>query len=151
MFTSSLRSVGCVLCLFVLAWPLYAQGPTVAAPPDQAVISGQVRESRTLKAVVGATVILEGTSLQTTTDQEGRFSIAKVSTGTHHLIVAAAAFMPMRIDVTVGATPPAPLDVLLEAEVHYTEVVSVSPNARDQFESYQPTSVLAGQQLTREL
>ena len=31
------------------------------------------------------------------------------------------------------------------------EVVSVSPEAREQFESYQPTSVLAGQDLDREL
>ena len=35
--------------------------------------------------------------------------------------------------------------------MHYTEVVSVSPEARDQFASYQPTSVLAGQDLNREL
>ena len=59
--------------------------------------------------------------------------------------------MPLRVEVTVGASPPAPLDVLLVPQVHYTEVVSVSPDARDPFESYQPTSVLAGQELAKEL
>src|SRR4029453_14964072 len=41
-----------------------------------------------------------------------------------------------------GAAPP---------EVHYTEVISVSPEARDLFTSYQPTAVLAGQELSKEL
>jgi iron complex outermembrane receptor protein len=39
--------------------------------------------------------------------------------------------------------------VPIDPELHYAEVVSVSPNARSQFESYQPTSVLAGQELSR--
>ena len=43
------------------------------------------------------------------------------------------------------------VDVSLDPELHYSEVVSVSPEARDQFESYQPTSVLAGQDLFKQL
>src|SRR5690606_953180 len=35
--------------------------------------------------------------------------------------------------------------------LHFAEVVSVSPAARSQFESYQPTSVLAGQDLQKQL
>ena len=41
----------------------------------------------------------------------------------------------------------ASVDVELEPELHYSEVLSVSPNARDPFESYQPTTVLSGQDL----
>ena len=43
------------------------------------------------------------------------------------------------------------LDVGVDPELHYSEVISVSPDARDQFESYQPTSVLAGQRSRSEL
>ena len=43
------------------------------------------------------------------------------------------------------------LDVGVDPELHYSEVISVSPGARNQFESYQPTSVLSGQSLAREL
>ena len=43
------------------------------------------------------------------------------------------------------------LDVAVDPELHYTEVVSVSPDARNQFESYQPTTVLAGQDLAKQL
>ena len=126
-----------------------AVAPLPAAQP--ATISGQLRQTDSLTPVTGAVVLIEGTALQATSDAEGRFSIANVPPGTHHILVAAAGFVPLRAEVTVGSSPPPPLDVLLHPEVHYTEVVSVSPEARDQFESYQPTSVLAGQELTQEL
>ena len=39
----------------------------------------------------------------------------------------------------------------VDPELHYHEVVSVSPEPRSQFEAYQPTSVLAGQELSKQL
>lgn len=42
-------------------------------------------------------------------------------------------------------------DVTLDPELHFTDVSSVSIESRDQFETYQPTAVLAGQDLAREL
>ena len=41
------------------------------------------------------------------------------------------------------------LDVAVDPELHYSEVVSVSPDARNQFDSYQPTSVLARRRIWR--
>ena len=130
--------------IFALVFSLLS----TAAAAQQA-LSGQVRRSGSLKPVPDATILLEGSSRQATTDSDGRFSLPDVPAGEHHLIVAAPGLMPLRIDVTVGTTTPASLDVLLDAEVHYREVVSVSPDARDLFESYQPTSALAGQELTK--
>jgi iron complex outermembrane receptor protein len=121
------------------------------SPAQAATVSGQIRRSGTLKPVATATILVEGTSLQATSDSEGRFSIPSVPPGTQHLVIAAPGLMPLRVEVGIGAAPPGPLDVLMDAEVHYTEVVSVSPTARDPFESYQPTSVLAGQEFTKEL
>ena len=157
MFSFSRRSLGSAFLFMTLAAAPSAQEPVPPVQPPSAAtgqpatIEGQVRRSGTLKPVTKATILVEGTSLVTTTDGDGRFSIPSVPPGEHHLVIAAPDLMPLRVDVTVGATPPPPLDVLLDAEVHYTEVVSVSPTARDQFESYQPTSVLAGQELTKEL
>jgi iron complex outermembrane receptor protein len=104
-----------------------------------------------LKPIAKATVVVEGTALVATADADGRFAVSDVPQGTQHLIIAAPGFLPLRVDVAVGNTPPPPLDVLLNQEVHYTEVISVAPTPRDQFESYQPTSVLAGQELTEKL
>ena len=156
--SSMRRSLPLAFSFLLHVGPVWGQTPVPPAgspaptPSTQAAtVSGQVRQSGSLKPVAQAAVVVENTALQATTDSEGRFSIANVPAGAHHLIIAAPGLMPLRVDVTVGATPPAPLDVLLERQVHYTEVVSVSPEARDAFASYQPTSVLAGQQLTQQL
>ena len=39
----------------------------------------------------------------------------------------------------------------VDPELHYSEVVSVSPDARNTFESYQPTAVLTKEDLARQL
>ena len=139
------------VCAFS-APPLQAQEPVPPLPSGSpATISGQLRQTGSLAPVAGAVVLIEGTALQATSDAAGRFSIPNVPPGTQHVVVAASGFVPLRAEIVIGSAPPPPLDVVLHPEVHYTEVVSVSPEARDQFESYQPTSVLAGQELTQEL
>jgi iron complex outermembrane receptor protein len=64
--------------------------------------------------------------------------------------VTAKGFVPTRADVTAAGTS-VTLDVAVDPELHYTEVVSVAPDARSQFDSYQPTAVLAGQDLLKQL
>ena len=122
-----------------------------AAPGGTLTVTGQVRSAGSLQPVSKATVIVEGTAIETTTDSEGRFTLTGVPAGSQHIIIAAPRFLPLRAELVVTGGVPAPLDAILNTEVHYTEVVSVSPEARDQFASYQPTSVLAGQDLNREL
>lgn len=158
MVTAFLRRVGVAAAVLLLAAASTAAQqpvrPVPQLPPaagSPATVSGQIRHSGTLKPLAEVAVVIEGTSLVGVTGADGRFSIPAVPPGTHHLTIAQPGFVPLRVDVTVGATPPAPLDVLLSPGVHYTEVVSVSPDARDPFESYQPTSALAGQDLARQL
>jgi iron complex outermembrane recepter protein len=117
----------------------------------QQAISGQVRHSSTLKPMANVAIIIEGTSLVAVTDAEGKFSIPNVPAGAHHVVINHPGFVPLRPEVKIGETAPPALDILLAPGVHYTEVVSVSPDARDPFESYQPTSVLAGAELARQL
>ena len=114
-------------------------------------VTGQVRHAGSLKPLPNATVLIEGTTNVTTTDSDGRFTLTGVPAGSQHIIIAAPGMTTLRADLAVTAGVPAPLDALLDAEVHYQEVVSVSPDARDQFASYQPTSVLAGMDLNRQL
>ena len=148
LFTRSVCSAA-VAILFG-AMPAGAQQPV---PPlgQPATIAGQLRQSDSMKPVGKATILVEGTALEATSDADGRFSIGNVPPGPQHLVIAAPGFVPLRVEVVIGNDPPAPLDVIMHPEVHYTEVVSVSPTTRDQFESYQPTSVLAGQELTQQL
>ena len=134
-----------------------AQAPVPALPPQGSqpgaalTVSGQVRRAGSLQPIAKAIVLVEGTKLETVTDGDGRFNLTGVPGGSQHVIISAPGFMPLRAELTIAGGQAAPLDALLDSEVHYTEVVSVSPDARDQFASYQPTSVLAGQDLSREL
>ena len=133
-----------VALVVLLAIPLatYAQ--------QGGTVSGHLVDSVTAQPVANATVIVESTNLQTKTDADGAFSIAAVPTGAHHLLATAAGFAPIRKDIDVGTTA-LTVEIRIDPELHYSEVVSVSPGARDQFESYQPTTVLAGQDLVKEL
>jgi iron complex outermembrane receptor protein len=142
---SALRaSAGAVLCVCLSSAAAVDAG-------QSATLAGQLRHSVTLKPVPAALVVVEGLKIEARSDADGRFSLPNVPPGTHHLIVTARGFVPLRTEVTVSQAPVDPLDLALNPELHYTEVVSVSPDARDQFESYQPAAVLAGQELAKEL
>lgn len=113
-------------------------------------ISGTLVDSVTLKPIARAVVVLEELRREVTADEAARFVIDAVPPGTYHVSVRASGYSARRSEVVVGATP-LTVDLSIDPELHYSEVVSVGPTARSAFESYQPTSVLAGQGLTKVL
>ncbi len=122
-----------------------------AAAAQGTTVSGRLVQSLTQRPVGGAIVLIEGTQIEGRSQANGEFTLAGVPGGEHHLVVVATGLMPLHRDITVGATPLQLDDVLIDPELHFREVVSVSPDARDQFHSYQPTTVLAGQDLALQL
>jgi iron complex outermembrane receptor protein len=153
---SFFRGVSPVAATLLLAASTAAAQPPTQSPPvgpqsgTPLTVTGQVRRDGSLTPLADATIVVEGTTTETKSDAEGRFTLTGVPPGSH-LVIAASGFLPLRTEITVTGGVAAPLDAVLVTEVHYTEVVSVSPEARDQFGSYQPTSVLAGQDLNRAL
>jgi iron complex outermembrane receptor protein len=125
-------------------------GSTIQAAAQGVSVSGRLFHSVTLKPVAGATVLVEGTKLEAKSAADGTYTITGVPAGTYHLLVVAAGFIPSRVDLTVG-TNAVSLDVGVDPELHYTEVVSVSPDVRSGFDAYQPTTVLTGQDLSKQL
>jgi iron complex outermembrane receptor protein len=98
----------------------------------------------------GATIVLEELKRDVLSAADGSFRFDNVPPGTYHVSVRAEGYSTRRTEVIVtpqGAT----LNLVVELDLHFEEVVSVSPTARAQFESYQPTSVLAGQELQKQL
>ena len=126
-----------------------ARGPASAAQ-SVATVAGKLFHSVTLKPVEGAIVRLEGTTIETKSGAEGLYQLTNVPPG-WSVLVTAAGYMPQRRDIEVGTNLVVALDVELNPELHFSQVVSVSPNVRDQFESYQPTTVLAGEDLYKQL
>ena len=125
-------------------------GAAAMAAAQGVSVSGRLYHSVSSKPIAGATVAIEGTSLEVTSGPDGSYSIPNVPAGPHHLIVTAKGFVPARSELTVAQTAVI-LDVAIDPELHYSEVVSVGPDARNQFDSYQPTTVLAGQDLAKQL
>jgi iron complex outermembrane receptor protein len=113
------------------------------------LVSGKVtRDSG--DAMAGATVVLEELRREVRTATDGTYRFENVPPGNYHISVRAEGYSTRRTEVAVtpeGAT----LDLVVELDLHFAEVVSVSPNARSQFETYQPTSVLDGQELQKQL
>jgi iron complex outermembrane receptor protein len=129
---------------------VFIGGGAIASAQSSATVSGQVVNSVTLKPLKAAVVTIEELRRDARTNDEGRYTIDNIAAGKYHVLVVAPGFTPQRTEITVAAAP-LTADVSINPEVHYTEVVSVSPDARNQFESYQPTAVLAGQELSKSL
>ena len=114
-----------------------------------ASLSGKVTRDNG-DAMAGATVIIEELRREVRTDTNGDYHFDNVPPGVYHVNVRAEGYTTRNREITVtpqGAT----LDLVVELDLHFEEVISVSPLARPLFESYQPTSVLAGQELQKEI
>lgn len=129
------------LVVLLLAAPVAAQ--------SGGTITGKVtRDSGDVMA--GALVHIDELKREVRTAADGTYRFENVPPGLYHMSVRADGYNSRRAEVHVtseGTT----LDLLIDLDLHFAEVVSVSPNARPQFESYQPTSVLAGQSLQQRL
>ena len=103
------------------------------------------------KPLAGATVQLAGTGRVCSTDSTGLCRFEALAPGRYDVSVRLAGFGTSRAEVLVKDGAPARLPVSLAPEVHRSESVTVSPDARDTFESYQPATVLAGGDLAQTL
>ena len=78
---------------------------SAAAPPTPVAtgtIAGKVTESDGTEAISGASVVVEGTSLSTTTAADGTYSIADVPTGDRSVTASASGFESQTKPATVN-------------------------------------------------
>lgn len=134
------RPLAFMFLTLVLALPALAQ--------SVGTVSGTLSNSLSHDPVADATVRIEELAVEVKSGADGKFTVSNVPPGRYHLVARANGFTPHRSEITVTATG-LTVDLSIDPELHYSEVVSVSPDGRNQFESYQPTSVLAGQELDK--
>ncbi len=134
--------------LAVLAAAITAE---TAAAQGGAAFKGRLVNSVSGMPVAGATVRIEELRRETVTADDGTFTFDNVAPGSYHLSVRSEGYSSRRSEITVGTITATLVDVTVDPELHYHEMVSVSPEPRSQFESYQPTSVLVGQELGKQL
>ena len=128
----------------------YAVLIAAALQPTGTTLSGAITQSEANLPLAGALVVIDELRLETRTGEDGRYQFNNVPPGQYHVGVRAEGYSTRRTEVTIGTTP-ATLDIAIDFDLHFAEVLSVSPTARPQFESYQPTTVLDGQELTKNL
>ena len=140
-----------VLASFVFITPALAQQPAApASVPAGTTITGRLLDSVSGAPVSDAVVVIEELRRQVRAGSDAVYRFDNVPPGSYHLVVHADGYSARRTEVQVGGVP-VTLDLSVDPELHYDEVVSVSPTARSAFEAYQPTSVLAGQDLTKQM
>ena len=116
----------------------------------QAGLSGKVTRAGSGDPMDGAAVVVEELRRETRTGADGTYRFEGLAPGDYHVSVRAEGYSSRRTEVTVAAAG-ATLDLEVDLDLHFAEVVSVSPNPRAQFESFQPTSVLSNEDLARQL
>ncbi|MGE3179132.1 MAG: TonB-dependent receptor plug domain-containing protein, partial [Vicinamibacterales bacterium] len=112
-------------------------------------LSGTVTRAGSGDPMAGAAVVIEELRRETRTDSAGVYRFDGLAPGAYHVSVRAEGYSSRRAEVSVDGT--AMLDLEVDLDLHFAEILSVSPNPRSQFESFQPTSVLSGEELTRDL
>jgi iron complex outermembrane receptor protein len=138
------RILPCLLIALLIALPIAAGAQTGTT------LSGKVTQGESGQPLSGALVVIDELRREARTTDDGSYTFANVPPGRYHVGVRAEGYSTRRAEVTVAADP-ATLDLAVDFDLHFAEVLSVSPNARPQFESYQPTSVLTGQDLAKQL
>jgi iron complex outermembrane recepter protein len=139
---SFLRLSALICCWFSLSLNSFAQSATTLA--------GKVTQADSGQPLAGALIVIDELRREVRSADDGSYRFEAVPPGNYHVGVRAEGYSTRRTEVHVGAEP-VTLDLAVDFDLHFSEVLSVSPDSRPQFESYQPTSVLSGQELAKNL
>lgn len=100
---------------------------------SQGSISGTVKDAKTGEDIIGASVVIQGTTIGAMTDVEGKFTISKVAVGTYVLQVSSVTYKTHLIpDVVVEDAKKITLQITLSEDVsELKEVVVQAPRVTD--------------------
>lgn len=112
-----------ILVLFTSFIQIYA------SPEHIAHISGQVIDSRTKEPIIDATITLEGTPVQTLSDDNGSFLIKNIHSGKYILQVHALGYAIERLEINLAPYITKKITIELELENYELAEVSVTASA----------------------
>ncbi len=122
------------------------------AAAQQGALRGTVRSADEGAAVVGATILISGTTLHTTTDPEGRFRLEGMVPGTYTVGAVAPGFAETSvIGVEIVSDQATQLEVVLERAVFDMPSIVVTANrgATRPGESPVSVAVMSGEEIER--
>jgi iron complex outermembrane recepter protein len=136
-------SIVLAVCVAALPFPAQAQA--------RINISGRLVNSLSGDPIPNAVVQIDELRRMTTSGSNGTFTLSDVPPGTYHVSVHADGYSSRPMEVSVSTTELNLGDFAVDPELHFQEQTTVTGEARSNFEVYQPTAVLAGQELTKQL
>ena len=110
-------------------------GPVVGHAQSTGVVQGRVVDANEGSPLPGANVVVEGTSVGTSTNQDGQFRLPNVPTGEQTLTVSFVSYQTSEKTVKVEAGQSTTVNVELASEVLEGEEVVISGLRRSQFRS----------------
>ncbi len=134
-----------------LSFVIVLAGAASAFGQQAVMFEGRLVNSVSGDPIPTATVVMEELKREAVSGQDGTFRFENVAPGSYHLFVRTTGYSSRRTEVAVPAGGGGPVDVRVDPDLHFQEVASVTAEARSQFDVFQPTSVLAGQELTKQL
>ncbi|WP_269518680.1 TonB-dependent receptor [Alteromonas sp. BMJM2] len=122
---------------------------SLCATATAQTIQGQVTNKKGLP-VAGALIELEGSGLEVTTDENGKFVIEDASKGVKELHIRASDYAHLHKDITVSSDDSTEVSFVLERSPIEVIDVYASPIHLSSMESAIPVNVLGGDSLRRE-
>jgi TonB-linked SusC/RagA family outer membrane protein len=99
---------------------------TAWAQATTGIVSGRVTDTKN-EGIPGVTVVIEGTTLGSSTDVDGKYTISNVPAGGHTLVISFVGYTTVRQEIAVGAgkTTTVPAQALAESATQLGEAVVV--------------------------
>lgn len=142
---SRTRVFACAVLVAALALSAHASAQTGAT------LSGRLLNSLSGDPIAGATVQIDELRTEAISGADGTFTFNGVPPGTYHLSVHSQGYSTRRTEAIVTTTAAAPITVTVDPELHFEEITTVTGEARSQFDVFQPTAVLTGQELSKQI
>ncbi|MFR9519630.1 MAG: TonB-dependent receptor [Rikenellaceae bacterium] len=105
---------------------------SATAQSVRVTLSGEVRDMQSGEVVVGASFIIEDSSLWAVTDKDGLFAIDQVESGEYYVDVACLGYLPKRVLINVEGGENRVVIYLFESTLAIDEVVVTAQSKRDE-------------------
>lgn len=120
VINSFIRQTATLLFIVIVGLPL-------AAFADSGSVRGIVRDQKTKETIIGANVVIEGTTIGVSTDENGRFELRGLPAGNYNLLVSFISYQPVKVEsVKVRNAHTVELEIELVEEIAIIDGVHVT-------------------------
>lgn len=107
---------------------------SIVGKSQTGIIKGMITDSNTKESLIGATVVIQGTTKGASTDFDGNYQIDKVKAGTYNLVVSYISYDNQIIRVDVAEGKETVLNIALKSATLNIDEVKVTAKRRDNTE-----------------